>query len=235
MTFSDYGRGAIRLSALMSAPVVYVLTHDSIGLGEDGPTHQPVEHLAALRAIPNMVVLRPADAVEVAEAWEVALMRTDGPTALALSRQGVPCLRTEHKSKNLTSQGGYILAESDGKRQAILIATGSEVSVAMAAREALQADGIGTRVVSMPSLELFLQQDDNYRRKVLPSGPVRVAVEAGVRQPWDRMLSGERGRDAKAAFVGMSEFGASAPQDVLFREFGITPEATAAAVRGLLG
>ena len=235
MVFSDYARGALRLSALMSAPVIYVLSHDSIGLGEDGPTHQPVEHLAALRAIPDLVVLRPADAVETAEAWEIALSRTNGPTILALSRQGLPTVRTENKSKNLSSMGAYTLIDATEKRQAVLMATGSEVAIAMEAREALEAEGIGTRVVSVPSMELFAEQDESYRRRILPAGAVRVAIEAGVRQPWDRWLLGERGREAKSDFVGMTGFGASAPQDVLYREFGITAEATVAKVKALLG
>ncbi|MFN3146025.1 MAG: transketolase [Paracoccaceae bacterium] len=234
MVFTDYARPSMRLSALMGIPVVYVMTHDSIGLGEDGPTHQPVEHLAMLRATPNMTVIRPADMVETAEAWEVALTTTDRPTVLALSRQGLPAVRTEHKSKNLVSQGAYVLAEAEGKRQVILMATGSEVSVAMAAREALQAEGIGTRVVSMPSWELFEQQDEAYRKRVLPGGAARVAVEAGVRQGWDRWLCGERGREAKAGFVGMSSFGASAPAEVLFDKFGITPATVAETAKGLI-
>ncbi|MDF0601441.1 transketolase [Psychromarinibacter sp. C21-152] len=232
--FTDYARPAMRLSALSHAPVTYVMTHDSIGLGEDGPTHQPVEHLAMLRATPNMLVMRPADIVETAEAWEIALSQTDRPSVLVLTRQGVPTVRTEHKTKNLVSQGAYVLAEAEGKRQAILLATGSEVSVALAARDKLQADGIGTRVVSMPSWELFSEQDDSYRRRVLPGGPVRVAVEAGVKLGWERWLLGERGREAKAGFVGMSSFGASAPAGDLFQHFGITPEATAEAVKALL-
>ena len=234
MCFTDYARPAMRLAALSRLPVTYVMTHDSIGLGEDGPTHQPVEHLAMLRATPNMLVLRPADVVETAEAWEIALTRTARPTTLVLTRQGLPCVRREHKTRNLSTQGAYVLAEATGKRQAILIATGSEVSVALEAREALQAEGIGTRVVSMPSMELFAEQDEAYRRRVLPGGAVRVAIEAGVRQGWDRWLLGERGREAKAAFVGMSSFGASAPAEELFRHFGITADKTAEAVKRLL-
>jgi transketolase len=203
-------------------------------LGEDGPTHQPVEHLAMLRATPNMLVFRPADAVETAEAWEVALSQSSTPSVLALSRQGVPTVRTEHKTKNLTAQGAYVLADAEGKRQVILMATGSEVSVALAAREALQAEGIGTRVVSMPCWELFAQQDEAYRKRVLPGGPVRVAVEAAVRLGWDQWLLGERGREAKAGFVGMSDFGASAPAGDLFRHFGITAEAVSEKAKSLL-
>ncbi|QEE35760.1 transketolase [Octadecabacter sp. SW4] len=235
MCFTDYARGAMRLSALMAVPTVYVMTHDSIGLGEDGPTHQPVEHLAMLRATPNMHVFRPADAVEVAEAWECALTAKTSPSVLALSRQGLPTLRHDHKNKNLTAQGAYVLADSSGKRQAILMATGSEVSVAMEARDILEAEGIGTRVVSMPCWELFEAQDDGYRKRVLPGGPVRVAVEAGVRLGWDKWLLGERGREAKAGFVGMSGFGASAPAPELFAQFGITAQATADKVKALLG
>jgi transketolase len=235
MCFTDYARGAMRLSALMGVPAVYVYTHDSIGLGEDGPTHQPVEHLAISRATPNTWVFRPADTVETAEAWELALTAQSTPSVLALSRQNLPTVRTEHKMKNLTAQGAYVLAEAEGKRQAILIATGSEVEIALAARDALQADGIGTRVVSMPCMELFAEQDEAYRRKVLPAGPVRVAIEAGARQGWDRWLLGERGREAKAGFIGMEGFGASAPAPELYRHFGITAEAAAARVKELLG
>ena len=235
MCFTDYARPAMRLSALMKQPVVYVMTHDSIGLGEDGPTHQPVEHLAMSRATPNTMVFRPADTVETAEAWEVALTSKTTPSVLALSRQNLPTVRTEHKTKNLSAQGAYVLAEATGKRQAILIATGSEVEIALQARETLEATGIGTRVVSMPCMELFAQQDEAYRKRVLPAGPVRVAIEAGVRQGWDQWLLGERGREAKAAFVGMSSFGASAPAEQLYEKFGITAENVVAQVKTLLG
>ncbi len=234
LVFSDYARGAIRLSALMGLPVAYVLTHDSIGLGEDGPTHQPVEHLAALRAIPNLQVLRPADTVETAEAWEIALTSPTTPTVLALTRQNLPVLRTAHNRRNLSAQGGYVLAEATGKRRAILIATGSEVEIAMNARALLEAKGIGTRVVSMPSFELFAKQDEAYRKKVLPAGPVRVGVEAAIRFGWDRWLMGERGAEKKAAFVGMNGFGASGPIEALYPHFGITAEAVAAEAEALL-
>ena len=234
LCFADYARGAMRLSALMGVPVTYVMTHDSIGLGEDGPTHQPVEHLAMLRASPNLNVFRPADTVETAEAWEIALTSATTPTVLALTRQNLPTVRTEHKVKNLTAQGAYVLRDAEGKRQAILMATGSEVEIALAARDILQADGIGTRVVSMPCWELFEAQDEAYRRRVLPAGPVRVAVEAAVRFGWDRWLFGERGKREKSGFVGMHGFGASAPIGDLYREFGITPEAVAQKVRDLL-
>ncbi|MGB7270748.1 MAG: transketolase [Albidovulum sp.] len=234
MCFTDYARGAMRLSALMGVPAVYVMTHDSIGLGEDGPTHQPVEHLAICRATPNTWTFRPADLVETAECWELALTSATTPSILALSRQNLPTVRTSHTNKNLSAQGGYILAEAVGKRQAILMATGSEVEIALKARDMLEAEGIGTRVVSMPSMELFAAQPEAYRKRVLPAGPVRVALEAGVRQPWDRFLLGERGREAKAAFVGMTGFGASAPADRLYAEFGITAEAAAAKVKAML-
>ena len=235
MCFTDYARPAMRLSALMGIPVVYVMTHDSIGLGEDGPTHQPVEHLAISRATPNTHVFRPADLVETAEAWELAFSAKTTPSVLALSRQNLPTVRSVHTNTNLTAKGAYVLAEAVGKRQVILMATGSEVEIALAARDILQAGGIGTRVVSMPCMELFAAQDEAYRRKILPAGPVRVAIEAGVRMGWDRWLLGERGRDGKCDFVGMSGFGASAPIDRLYREFGITAENAAAKARALLG
>ncbi|MGC8202793.1 transketolase [Aliiroseovarius sp. PTFE2010] len=233
--FTDYARPSMRLSALMGVPVTYVMTHDSIGLGEDGPTHQPVEHLAICRATPNTLVLRPADTVETAEAWELALTQKSTPSVLVLTRQGLPTVRTEHKTKNLTAQGAYVLADAEGKRQAILMATGSEVSLAMQARDLLHKDGIGTRVVSMPSFELFAQQEESYRKRVLPAGPVRVGIEAAMRDGgWDRWLLGERGREAKADFVGMDSFGASAPAGTLFEKFGITAEAVVAKVKAML-
>ncbi len=236
MAFTDYARPAMRMAALMKIPTVFVMTHDSIGLGEDGPTHQPVEHLAISRATPNTWVFRPADMVETAEAWELALSSKETPSVLSLTRQGVPTVRTEHKTANLTARGAYVLAEAGAKRQAILIATGSEVSIALEAREMLEAEGIGTRVVSMPCMELFAEQDETYRRKVLPAGPVRVGIEAAVRLGgWDRWLLGERGREAKAGFIGMESFGASAPADVLYEKFGITAQAVADKVRALLG
>ena len=234
MCFTDYARGAMRLSALMGVPTVYVMTHDSIGLGEDGPTHQPVEHLAISRATPNTLVFRPADQTETAEAWEVALGQKSTPTVMALSRQNVPPVRKEYKSANLSARGAYVLAEATGKRQAILMATGTEVSLAMEAKALLEAEGIGTRVVSMPCMELFAQQSDAYRKRILPGGAVRVAIEAAVRMGWDHWLLGERGREAKAAFVGMSGFGASAPAERLYEEFGITAEAVVEKVKSLL-
>ncbi|MCR9126120.1 MAG: transketolase [Rhodobacteraceae bacterium] len=235
MCFTDYARPAMRLAALMKIPTVFVMTHDSIGLGEDGPTHQPVEHLAISRATPNTFVFRPCDTVETAESWEIALTAQSTPSVLSLTRQGLPTLRTEHKTRNLTAQGAYVLADATGRRQAILLATGSEVAIAMQAREMLEAAGIGTRVVSMPCWELFEEQAEAYRKRVLPAGPVRVAIEAGIRFGWDRWLFGERGRREKSGFVGMHDFGASAPADVLYRELGITAEATVEKVRALLG
>lgn len=234
LTFSDYARGAMRLSALMSARVIYVMTHDSIGLGEDGPTHQPVEHLAMLRATPNINVFRPADTIETAEAWQIALSGPRIPSVIALSRQNLPVLRTRHTSRNLTGRGAYVLAEADGQRRAILLATGSEVEIAMAARARLQASGIGTRVVSMPCWELFEAEDDKYRRSVLPPGPVRVAVEAAIRFGWDRWLYGEGGTRKKSGFVGMHGFGTSGPIDEVYAHFGITAEAVVEKVEDLV-
>jgi transketolase len=234
MCFTDYARPAMRLSALCQIPVVYVMTHDSIGLGEDGPTHQPVEHLAISRATPNTLVFRPADTIETAEAWEIALTEKTRPSVLSLTRQGLPTVRTEHKTKNLVAQGAYTLVEAEGKRQVILIATGSEVSVALEARDLLQAEGIGTRVVSMPCMELFATQEEAYRKRVLPAGAVRVGIEAGVRQGWDRWLLGERGKWGKADFVGMDRFGASAPAEELFEKFGITAQNVADKAKALL-
>jgi transketolase len=225
LVFADYMRAAMRLSSLMGQRVVYVLTHDSIGLGEDGPTHQPVETLATLRALPNFKVYRPADAVETAECWALALQDDAGPSGVVLSRQGLPALRPEHKADNVCAKGAYVLAEAAGNRQVTLLATGSEVAVAMAARDKLQEDGVGTAVVSMPCWELFDEQDNDYRESVLGPGTVRVAVEAAVRLGWDRYL-GEHGR-----FVGMSSFGASAPAKDLYEHFGITAAAVADAAR----
>jgi transketolase len=234
MCFTDYARPAMRLSALMGIPTTYVMTHDSIGLGEDGPTHQPVEHLAMMRATPNFNVFRPCDTVETAEAWELALTSTSTPCMLSLTRQNVPTLRTKHTTKNQVARGGYVMADADGKRMAILMATGSEVAICMEARDLLQQDGIGTRVVSMPCWEIFEETDDTYRRRVLPGGPVRVAVEAGIRFGWDRWLFGERGKREKSGFVGMHGFGGSAPAEELYAHFGITPQAVADKVKSLL-
>jgi transketolase len=203
------------------------MTHDSIGLGEDGPSHQPVEHLASLRAIPNLTVIRPADAVETAEAWAIAMAATETPTLLCLSRQSLPTVRTAHRDENLTARGAYVLAEPDGGRDVTLIATGSEVSLALAAADLLAAQRIRAALVSAPSFELFAKQPPAYRGAVLGEAP-RVGVEAAVRQGWDPLL-GERG-----AFVGMSGFGASAPAEALYAHFGITAEAVADAATRLL-
>jgi transketolase len=225
LIFSDYMRPAIRLAALMRQRVIHVATHDSIGLGEDGPTHQPVEQLAGLRAIPNLYVFRPADPVEVAECWAVALAAEYTPSVIALTRQSLPTLRTVHTDENLSARGGYVLAEAEGTRKVTLLATGSEVAIAMEAREALQADGIGTAVVSMPCWALFDAQPEAWRRAVLGEGTVRVAVEAAVRLGWDRYIGPDGG------FVGMTGFGASAPAPALYAHFGITAEAIAAEAR----
>jgi transketolase len=228
LVFTDYCRPAIRLSALMGVRVIYVMTHDSIGLGEDGPTHQPVEHLAALRAIPNLNVFRPADAVEVAECWQLALAAAKTPSILALTRQAVPALRSDGAAENRSANGAYVLAEApDGARDVTLLATGSEVGVAMEAREVLAKEGIGAAVVSMPCWELFAGQSVAYRAQVLGSAP-RLAVEAAVGQGWERWL-GEDG-----SFIGMSGFGASAPAAKLFEHFGITAGQVAAAARQLI-
>jgi len=209
--------------------VIFGLTHDSIGLGEDGPTHQPVETLAALRAIPNLNVLRPADAVETAECWAIALGQDATPSAMVLTRQAVAPLRTRHTDDNLSARGAYVLAEAEGgERKVTLLATGSEVAVAVAARETLQGDGIPTAVVSMPCWELFDAQDEAYRDRVLGPGSVRVGVEAAVSLGWGRYL----GTDG--AFVGMTGFGASAPGGALFEHFGITAESVVTAARARL-
>jgi transketolase len=227
LAFADYCRPAIRLSALMGVPVVHVMTHDSIGLGEDGPTHQPVEQVASLRAIPNTLVFRPADAVETAEAWQIAITEAATPSVLCLSRQNLPVVRTRHSDANLTAKGAYVLREADGARDVTLIATGSEVEIALAAAERLAAAGIRAAVVSAPCFELFAQGDDAYRAGVLGSAP-RVGVEAAIRQGWDLLLRPEDG------FVGMTGFGASAPAEELYDHFGITATAVADAARKLI-
>ena len=230
LAFSDYERPAMRMAALMGLPVKFVFSHDSIGIGKNGPTHQPVEILASLRAMPNMLVLRPADAVEAAECWEIALARRDGPSSLVFARQALPHVRRLHTDANLSARGAYVLQEATGgERRVTLMATGSEVALAVAARELLQASGTPTAVVSMPSWELFEAQGPDYHAAVLGSpGGVRVACEAALRFGWDRWL-GERG-----GFVGMKGFGASGPADVLYRHFGITAEAMAAEAQRLL-
>ena len=226
MVFSDYSRPAIRLGALMGARVIHVMTHDSIGVGEDGPTHQPVEQLASLRAMPGLLVFRPADAVEAAECWKAALLAR-GPSIMALSRQKTAAVRTS--GGDLSAKGAYELAPATGPAKATIFATGTEVAVAMAARDMLQASEVATRVVSVPCWELFDRQSATYQGSVIGKASVRVAVEAGVRQGWERFI-GEDG-----LFVGMSGFGASAPADRLYKEFGITAEAVAQAVIAALG
>ena len=228
LVFTDYCRPAIRLSALMGLRVVYVMTHDSIGLGEDGPTHQPVEHLASLRAIPGLRVYRPCDATETAECWALALETQKSPSVLALTRQGVPAVRKSFTADNLCAKGAYVVAEAEGARQATLIATGSEVSIALAAREALQKEGIAAAVVSAPCLELFEAQDAAYKASVLGKGGLRVAIEAASPMGWDRFTAPD------GLFVGMRSFGASAPADVLYGHFGITPAAVVDAVKSRL-
>ncbi|WP_374574166.1 transketolase [Phenylobacterium sp.] len=229
LVFSDYSRPAIRLGALMGVRVVHVMTHDSIGLGEDGPTHQPVEHVASLRAMPNLMVFRPADAVETAECWKVALTHKATPSVMALSRQKVPAVRVEAAEENLSAKGAYELAAASAPAKVTIFATGTEVSIALDARKALEADGVPTRVVSVPCWELFAAQPARYRAQVIGKAPARVAIEAGVGFGWERFI-GEDG-----AFVGMTGFGASAPADRLYKEFGITAEAVVAAAKAKLG
>jgi len=228
LVFSDYCRNSIRLSALMHQRVIYVMTHDSIGLGEDGPTHQPVEHVASLRAIPNLLVLRPADAVETAEAWDIAFRSKNRPALLCLTRQDLPAVRVTETAENLSAKGGYELLKADGRAQVTLFATGSEIAIAVSARDLLQKEGIATRVVSMPSFELFEEQPDSYRKAVIGEGTVRIAIEAGVKQGWEAYI-GDKG-----AFIGMKGFGASGPFEQLYKHFGITPEAVVAAAKARL-
>ena len=228
LIFSDYMRPSIRLAALMGLPVTYVFTHDSIGLGEDGPTHQPIEHLMSLRAMPNLLDLRPADAAETAVAWRIAMERTDGPTWLSLTRQGVPPLdRTVFASAAESRRGAYVLAEASGSApEVVLIASGSEIGIALDAKEALEAAGTAARVVSMPSWNLFAQQDQAYRDLVLPPNVrARVAVEAGSTFGWARWVGGD------GAVVGIDHFGASAPAETLYERFGVTTENVVAAAR----
>jgi transketolase len=227
LVFTDYCRASIRLSALMRQRVIYVMTHDSIGLGEDGPTHQPVEHLAALRAIPHLLTLRPAEGLETAECWEIALKHDANPSVLALSRQAVDNLRKEPSGENLSAKGAYVLSEPKGGRDVTLIGTGSELGLAVEAAKMLAEEGIRAAVVSMPSMELFRAQPESYRRKVLGDKP-RVAVEAGVAQCWYEWL-GDNGR-----FVGLRDFGASAPAPQLYKHFGVTADAVAEAARSLV-
>ncbi|MDC0530928.1 transketolase [Alphaproteobacteria bacterium] len=226
LVFSDYMRASIRLSALMSQRVIYVLTHDSIGLGEDGPTHQPIEHLAILRATPNLNLIRPADFVETAEAWDIAL-KTNGPTVLALSRQGLKAFRSEKSSDNKVSKGGYILNDLSSKRDLTLIATGSEVEIAMEASDLLNTHGINVAVVSLPCWELFDKQDETYRKEVLGNAPT-IAIEAGCDMGWSKYI-GDKG-----IFIGMKGFGASGPADQLYKHFGITSKAIVTHAKNLI-
>jgi transketolase len=228
MVFSDYSRPAIRLGALMGVRAIHVLTHDSIGLGEDGPTHQPVEHLAALRAIPNLLVFRPADTVEAMECWKIALETKTAPSAMALSRQKTPAVRTVAASENLSAKGAYEIKPASGEAKVTLFGTGTELALALKAAETLEAEGVATRVVSVPCFELFEQQDAAYQASIIGRGTVRVAVEAAIKQGWERFI-GEDG-----AFVGMTGFGASAPAEVLYEKFGVTAEAVVAAAKARL-
>ncbi|MBI1330614.1 MAG: transketolase, partial [Alphaproteobacteria bacterium] len=227
MVFSDYCRPSIRLAALMGIRSIFVMTHDSIGVGEDGPTHQPVEQIASLRAIPNLLTMRPADAVETLECWEIALNSKKRPSVLALTRQDVPGLRNEAAGENKSAKGAYVLSDADNAK-VTLLATGSEVSLAMTARDLLANEGIAARVVSMPCLELFAEQNETYRESVLGKDTVRIAIEAGVAQGWDRYLG------PKGVFIGMHSFGASAPYKDVYKHFGITPEAVAATAKSAL-
>ena len=228
MVFSDYSRPAIRLGALMGVRAIHVLTHDSIGLGEDGPTHQPVEHLAALRAIPNLLVFRPADTVEARECWQAALEHKTAPSAMALSRQKTPAVRTVASDGNLSARGAYEIRAAKGTAKVTLFGTGTELALALAAADVLEAEGTPTRVVSVPCFELFFQQNAKYQASVIGRGTVRVAVEAAIQQGWERFI-GEDG-----AFVGMTGFGASAPAEVLYEKFGITTDAVVAAAKARL-
>jgi transketolase len=228
MVFSDYSRPAIRLGALMGVRAIHVLTHDSIGLGEDGPTHQPVEHLAALRAIPNLLVFRPADTVEAMECWQAALEHKTAPSAMALSRQKTPAVRTVASDGNLSARGAYEIRAAKGTAKVTLFGTGTELALALAAADVLEAEGTPTRVVSVPCFELFFQQNAKYQASVIGRGTVRVAVEAAIQQGWERFI-GEDG-----AFVGMTGFGASAPAEVLYEKFGITTDAVVAAAKARL-
>ncbi|MDX1401659.1 MAG: transketolase C-terminal domain-containing protein, partial [Kiloniellales bacterium] len=223
LVFTDYCRPAIRLSALMEQRVIYVMTHDSIGLGEDGPTHQPIEHLAALRAIPNLLVFRPADTIETAECWELALCSSEAPSVLALTRQGLPTVRREC-DQNLSGYGAYLLSSASDARKVTLLASGSEVEIALEAQKRLESDGIATAVVSMPCWTLFDRQPQEYRDEVLGPGTLRIAIEAASSFGWERWI------EPGGAFVGMRSFGASAPFTDLYKNFGITAEAVVDAV-----
>ena len=228
LTFSDYMRPSVRLAALMGLPVTYLWTHDSIGLGEDGPTHQPVEQTMSLRLIPNLNVYRPADAIETAECWALALATPETPSVLALSRQNLPPVRRD-AGQNRSARGAYRLRDATAARQVALVATGSEVAVALACAEQLEAQGIGADVVSMPCVELFQQQDAGFRAELLPSNVLKVSVEAGVTLGWERFV----GNDGLT--IGLDRFGASAPAEVLFKHFGFSAEAVVPKILSKLG
>jgi transketolase len=235
LTFSDYARNALRMAALMRIRAIFVFTHDSIGLGEDGPTHQSIEHAATLRLIPGMDVWRPCDTVETAIAWAAALERKDGPTCLLLTRQNVPFQRRSEDARDGIARGGYVLADwaqHDAGKRVVLIATGSEVGVVMAARAVLAQEGIAARVVSMPSASVFDRQDPVYRASVLPTGIPRVAVEAGSTDCWRKYVGAID--DPRAAVIGLDRFGESAPAGVLFKHFGFTAEHVAEVTRKVL-
>jgi transketolase len=227
MVFSDYCRPSIRLAAIMGIRVIFVMTHDSIGVGEDGPTHEPVEHLAALRAIPDLLVMRPADGIETVECWELAIHSLKRPSLLAFARQNVATARTTHTAENLCAKGAYELA-GDKDAKVTFLATGSEVEIAVKARELLAAEGIKARIVSMPCWALFEEQPEPYRKALLGPGTVKIAIEAGVRQGWDRYIGPD------GAFIGMHSFGASGPYKDVYKHFGITPEAAAEAAKKAL-
>ena len=228
LCFSDYARPAMRLASLMGIRVGFVMTHDSIGLGEDGPTHQPVEHFAALRAIPNHIVFRPADAMEAAECWQLTLENRTTPSTLALTRQNLPAVRTEYVEENLCGYGAYELATADGDAEVTIFATGSEVEIALGARKLLQDAGHPTRVVSVPAFELFEKQSPEYRKAMIGNAKVKIAIEAGIRMGWDSFI----GTDG--IFIGMHGFGASAQIEDLYKHFGITAEAAAQAAKARL-
>jgi transketolase len=229
LVFSDYCRPAIRLAALMGERVIHVMTHDSIGLGEDGPTHQPVEHLASLRAMPNLLVFRPCDTVETVECWQLALEARESPSVLALTRQNLPQLRLGIDQENRCARGAYELVAAGGKAAVSIFATGSEVPIAVAAQKLLAERGISARVVSVPCFELFFAAPDDYRKSIIGEAPVRIGVEAAVRQGWDQIIGSD------GLFVGMSTFGASAPAKDLYKHFGITAEAVAQLALSRLG
>lgn len=224
LQFADYSRPAIRLGALMKQRVVHVMTHDSIGLGEDGPTHQPVEHLAALRAIPNCYTFRPCDGIETAESWECAINKQDAPSVLALTRQGLPTL-CDNREENLVAKGAYILKETGDEPEVTLFASGSEVMLAHEAYEELAKDGVAVRLVSVPCMDLFWEQDGEYIQNLVCNKSIKIGIEAGVRQGWDGIIG------AHSTFIGMKSFGASAPADELYKHFGITTEAILEAAR----